>query len=516
MGTTRGHAGAGPAPVHAYTLDTGHGLAITVWTYGATLVEVLVPDRAGHAANVVVRLPDLAAYEDPAVNAYVGSTVGRYCRCVANGTFTLDGVVHELDRNDGRHHVHGGPLGFDRFVWDAEAETTGDRLVLRLRLDSPDGDQGYPGALTAEARYEVDRHGRLTFGYSATTTASTFAGLTNHAFWNLSGTGGTVDGHLLAVNSARVVGFDPELIPLPGPPRDVTGTALDRRTARPVGDDRLDHFYALGDPGWAADLTHEASGRAMRVVTDQPGMGVYSADHFRWPRAGICLETGAWPDAPNRQDFPSARLDPGQTYGHRTTHEFRTARPGRPGARGTGTDMTGSTPAVDTWEVGTDPRELHDLLVACDAYQAERTGTPVPARVIETTESRVRSGAVHLLRRGTEAVAMFTLTDRPPFDPAGLDLPEGGRLMYLSRLAVKPELLEQGSLVGVQCVRKAIELARGLGADALHAEANPDLTGTRALLAHLGFEQHGPVHSDGTGRRYVHLRKPLRPGPAPA
>ncbi|MEV0829263.1 aldose epimerase family protein [Nonomuraea rubra] len=326
VGRTNGRK---PADVHAYTLDSGNGFSATVWTYGATLVEVLVPDAAGRVDNVVVRLPDLDSYEDRRRNAYVGATVGRYCRCVSGGRFPLDGVVHELDRNEGAHHVHGGTLGFDRQVWEADAATRGDRLVLRLTLESPDGDQGYPGDVTAEARYELGPGRRLAFEFGAVTTAPTIVGLTNHAFWNLSGGSEPIDGHRLALNSRRTVAFDDELIPLPGPPRDVTGTALDYTLnytgPRLLAGARLDNFFVLDDPAWAAELSHEASGRVMRVTTDQPGLGVYSADHYHRPRAGLCLEAGAWPDAPNRPDFPSARLDPGQSYLHRTVHEFRTA-----------------------------------------------------------------------------------------------------------------------------------------------------------------------------------------------
>ncbi|MDO0928876.1 aldose epimerase family protein [Streptomyces sp. TG1A-8] len=322
VGTTAGHAGQEPTPVDAYTLDTGDGLAVTVWTYGAGLVEVLVPDRRGHTANVVVRLPDLASYEDRARNPYVGSTVGRYCRCVSHARLRLDGDEYLLDRNDGRHHVHGGTLGFDRYVWRAHPELHGDRAVLRLRLDSPDGDQGYPGTLSAEVAYEVAPGGRLTLDYRATTTASTVVGLTNHAYWNLAGTG-RVDGHTLAVNSTRTTVFDDELLPLPGPPADITGTRLDLTRPRSLDGQALDNCFVLDDPAWAAHLHDPASGRTMRVVTDQPAVGVYTADHFTGRRrSGICLETGALPDAPNRDDYPPVRLDPGQVYRHRTVHHF--------------------------------------------------------------------------------------------------------------------------------------------------------------------------------------------------
>ncbi|MFE3651084.1 aldose epimerase family protein [Streptomyces sp. NPDC059152] len=322
IGTTAGHRGQKPTDVDAYTLDSGEGLAVVVWTYGAGLVEVLTPDREGRTGNVVVRLADLDAYQDRAANPYVGSTVGRYCRCVADGRFRLDGVEHRLDRNDGAHHIHGGSLGFDRYVWEAEAERSDGLLSLRLRLDSLDGDQGYPGALRAEVRYQVSPDGSLAFEYRATTTASTIVGLTNHAFWNLAG-GGLIDGHLLTVNSSRAVVFDDHLIPVAGPPADLTGSRLDHRVSKPVGDRRLDNCFLLDDPAWAAELHDPASGRTMRVVTDQPAVGVYSADGFTGRRrSGLCLEAGPLPDAPNRDDYPPVRLDPGETYRHRTVHHF--------------------------------------------------------------------------------------------------------------------------------------------------------------------------------------------------
>jgi aldose 1-epimerase len=310
----------GTTTVHSYTLDTGHDLAIEVWTYGATLVEVRTPDRRGRTANVVRRLPRPADNADRRKNAYHGATVGRYCRCVAGAVLHLDGVPHRLDRNAGDHHIHGGTDGFDRRVWTAEAERDDDRLVLALRLVSPDGDQGYPGELHAETRYVLEE-GRLTFEHSATTTASTAVGVTNHAFWNLAGAG-VVDEHVLAVNAERYVAFDAELIPEAGPPVPAGGTSLDYRSPRALGSHRIDNFFVLDDRAWAADLVEPSSGRAMRVVTDEPGVGVYTADHYREPRTGICLETGPWPDAPNRPDFPSARLYPGQRYHRRTTHEF--------------------------------------------------------------------------------------------------------------------------------------------------------------------------------------------------
>ena len=321
IGTTIGHAEQAPTLVDAYVLDTGKGLAITVWTYGASLIEVLVPDYRGHVDNVVVRLPDLSSYEDRTKNpSYLGATLGRYARCIANGHLQLDDRKYQLDRNAGPHHIHGGTLGFDRFVWDADAEQKGDQLSLYLHLNRPDGDQGYPGAIFAEAIYRLDRDGRLSFEYLATSTASTVAAFTNHAYWNLAGSG-IVNSHYLSLNADHVLFVNDDLIPV-GSPVSVAGTRLDYATSRQIADDHLDHCFMLDDPTWAANLFDPDSRRVMQMFTDQPGLQIYSADGFTRPRAGLCLQAGAWPDLPNHASYPSSRLDPGAMYHHHTTLMF--------------------------------------------------------------------------------------------------------------------------------------------------------------------------------------------------
>jgi aldose 1-epimerase len=250
----------------------------------------------------------------------MGGTLGRFARCIAGGRFHIGDRRYQLDTNRGSHHFHGGTIGFDRFVWKGEAAYDGESLALHLRLARPDGDQGYPGAISAETIYRVDRDRRLTFEYRATTTASTIVAFTNHAYWNLGGSG-TVDDHMLAINAGRVVAVDDELIPS-GPPVPTAGSNLDYSVLRHIGSGSLDHCFLLDDPGWAAILFEPGSGREIRIRTDQPGLAVYSADALEQPRAGLALQTGALPDAPNRPDFPSARLDPGAIYTHHTTHEF--------------------------------------------------------------------------------------------------------------------------------------------------------------------------------------------------
>ncbi|MFL6128904.1 MAG: cupin domain-containing protein [Mycobacteriales bacterium] len=162
-----------------------------------------------------------------------------------------------------------------------------------------------------------------------------------------------------------------------------------------------------------------------------------------------------------------------------------------------------------SWEVATDPAEVHQLLHDSDAHQARQSGSPVPQRQLETTVRHVRDGAVHLLRRDGVAVAMFTLSWSPAFDEDESIFPIAVRAAYLSRLSVAPAALASGSLDGLRCVRRAVELAAEAGADALRCEANPDLAGTRAMLDRLGFVQCGPVHADDRGRRWVYLHRPL-------
>ncbi|MGH8931683.1 MAG: GNAT family N-acetyltransferase [Egibacteraceae bacterium] len=164
-----------------------------------------------------------------------------------------------------------------------------------------------------------------------------------------------------------------------------------------------------------------------------------------------------------------------------------------------------------SWEVATDAAEVHALLCACDSYQVSVLGLPAPNRRMKASETLVRDQSVHVLRRDGEAIAMFTLTPRAPFDQDIKIFPEARKSFYLQRLAVKPELLARGSVLGAQCIRKAIELATRSGADAVRCEANPDLVSTRELLDHLGFEQYGLTLSDNEGRRRVYLQKTLRP-----
>ncbi|MER7460029.1 aldose epimerase family protein [Micromonospora sp. NPDC126480] len=319
MGSVPDGAG-GSVPVWAYHLRTGTGFDALVCSYGAALLEVWAPDRSGAFANVVHRAPDLASLRTSV--GYLGVTMGRYARIVAHGRMVIDGVPHQLDRNIDGHHLHGGSRGFDSHVWAAESGATARTAWVRLTHRSPDGDQGYPGEVLARTTYTVVADHTLSVEHEATTTRPTVVGLTTHAYWNLAGRG-VIDDHELRVASGRVIPTDEAFVPT-GPPAPVDGTGADLRRPRPLAGLRLDACWAVDD-AWCLELSEPAGGRRMRVWTDQPGLALYTAEGLARPRAGLCVQTGDWPDAPNRPDYPSCLLRPGETYRSRTRYVFTVA-----------------------------------------------------------------------------------------------------------------------------------------------------------------------------------------------
>lgn len=302
--------------VVGYALDDGAGVRVEIHAVGATLARVSLPGPTGEPLDVVGR-PNVMTAGPARAHPYNGTTVGRYCRNVTEGTFVLDGVVHHLDRNDKQHHMHGGADGFDKRLWQAHPDPTAS--AVRLSLTSPDGDQGYPGELTAEAEYRLDGT-TLTISYQAATTASTIVDLTNHAYWNLAGSS-TIDDHTLSIDADNVVQVGSGMVPDPSALRPVANTVLDYRRPRLLEDHAIDRYFVLNSGG-AVTLAHPPSGRSLRVRTNRPGFGVYTADRTAPGRSGIAMQPSGFPDAPNRPDFPSVRLDPGQTYTSRTTYEL--------------------------------------------------------------------------------------------------------------------------------------------------------------------------------------------------
>ncbi|MER6631529.1 aldose epimerase family protein [Streptomyces sp. NPDC000987] len=308
-------------PVHRWTLERS-GVRVRVLSYGGIVQSVEVPDRHGRAGNVVlgfVGLDGYLAHPEP----YLGALIGRYANRIAGGRFPLDGVTYTLALNPPPNALHGGERGFDKRVWDVVPVEHG----VRLSRVSADGEEGFPGRLEVSATYTLDASGALRIAYEAVTDAPTVVNLTNHSYFDLGGSG-HAGGHELRVAASRFTPVDEHLIPA-GPPREVAGTRFDFRRAREVGSG-YDHNLVLdgGVTGAArevAELYDPVSGRVLTVATTEPGLQVYTADHLGEPfspGAGVALETQHFPDSPNRPDFPTTVLRPGEVFRSETVYGF--------------------------------------------------------------------------------------------------------------------------------------------------------------------------------------------------
>jgi aldose 1-epimerase len=338
----------GEASVEIYTLRNEHGIEARIMTYGASIVSLKTPDRHGHLQNIVLGFDTLAPYV--AGVPYYGATVGRYANRIAKGSFRLNGMTYLLTVNDGPNTLHGGARGFDKRVWKIEGTPT--RSVLTLTYVSADGEEGFPGQVTAHTTYRLGDDNSLSIEYRATTTADTPLNLANHAYFNLSGNpGNTILDHILKINSERFTPVDATLIPT-GELRAVAGTPFDFRTAAAIGsridmdDEQLkvghgyDHNWVLNEARdketlrLAAVLTEPHSGRVLEVHTTQPGLQFYSGNFMDGKpagkgsvygyRTGLVLETQHFPDSPNQPAFPNTILRPGQTFAEKTILRFRT------------------------------------------------------------------------------------------------------------------------------------------------------------------------------------------------
>ena len=331
--------------VEKFTLRNAAGMEVDISAWGAAITRILVPDRQGAKADVVLAFGALEPYLDP--NPYFGSIVGRYGNRIAKGRFTLNGVEYKLATNNGENHLHGGTRGFDRRLWKAKTSTTPEGPSVALTYVSADGEEGYPGTLTATVTYTLTAQNALRIAYHATTDKDTVVNLTNHAYFNLAGHGnGTILDHQLTLDADRYTPVDKGLIPT-GELRPVEGTAFDFRTPTAIGaridgeDEQLkfglgyDHNFVLngtaGTMRRAARAVEPKSGRTLEVHTTEPGVQFYSGnfldgvagkDGKTYPyRGGFCLEAQHYPDSPNKPEFPSTVLKAGQEY--QTTTEYR-------------------------------------------------------------------------------------------------------------------------------------------------------------------------------------------------
>ncbi|MFY8144682.1 MAG: aldose epimerase family protein [Caulobacter sp.] len=329
--------------VEALTLSNAAGVSATVITYGATLQSLIAPGRDGEKADIALGFADAAGYASN--NSYFGASVGRFANRIGKGRFSLDGKTYQLAlNNDGVAALHGGVKGFDKVVWKVLETKTGPVASVTFGYVSPDGEEGYPGTLTVTATYALDEQNQLTITYGATTDKPTIVNLTNHALFNMAGEGAP-EGAMGNVLTIPADGYTPvvsELIPT-GAVSPVAGTAFDFRKPTVVGD-RIrdardpqlvigrgyDHNYVLngpsgGAPRLAARLSDPKSGRTLEILSTEPGLQFYAGNFMNGLMVGksgkmyrqgdgIALEPQHFPDAPNKPQFASTRLDPGKTY----------------------------------------------------------------------------------------------------------------------------------------------------------------------------------------------------------
>jgi aldose 1-epimerase len=339
------------SPVELFTLTNSRGLEVRAMTYGAIILSLKVPDRNGQLDDVVLGYDTAAEYATNKVT-YFGAVVGRYANRIAKGRFTLDGKTVALPTNDGPNHLHGGPKGFDRVMWKGE-QVAGDgrSSAVEITYASPDGDQGYPGKLTARVTYTLTDRNELIFDYHATSDAPTVVNMSQHSYFNLAGQGARdILDHELQIQADRFTPVDDTLIPS-GELAPIAATPFDfrapTRIGARIGEDSeqlrrgrgYDHNWVLTRSGdglqTVAKLTERTTGRTMSIATTEPGLQFYSGNFLDGTitgkqkrvyrhRTGLCLETQHFPDSPNHPDFPSTVLRPGQEYTSRTVLTFGT------------------------------------------------------------------------------------------------------------------------------------------------------------------------------------------------
>jgi aldose 1-epimerase len=332
-----------------YTLHNKSGMEARITDYGATLLALLVPDRNGKPGDVVLGFDSLITYIKDA--PHFGSTMGRYANRIGKAMFELNGVKYTLVRNNGTNHIHGGLKAFDKVVWSVNepGSRLGNSLVLNYL--SRDGEEGYPGNLSVKVVYSLTDSNELKIEYFATTDKPTVLNLTNHSFFNLAGAGnGSILDHELFIDADRFTPVDSEAIPT-GELRTVHGTPLDFTIKTAIGVrmgenfDQLgrrrgfDHNLVLNKPlnvlGLAARVYEKTSGRVMEVLTTEPGLQFYTPNFVRAMPVGkegkkydrqcaFCLETEHFPDSPNKPQFPSTVVNPGQTFTSTTVYRFST------------------------------------------------------------------------------------------------------------------------------------------------------------------------------------------------
>jgi len=331
--------------VQVFTLTNAHGVQARITNYGGAVVSLLVPDKTGKMADIVLGFDSLEGYFNPN-QAFFGALIGRYGNRIGHAKFTLDGKEYTLAANNNGNSLHGGNKGFDKVVWTPKELTDGG---LELSYLSKDGEEGYPGNLKVTVAYHLTDANELKIDYTATTDKDTVVNLTNHSYFNLKGAGdGDILDHIMMLNADKFTPVDAGLIPT-GELKPVAGTPFDFTKPTAIGarinqdDEQLklgrgyDHNWVLNRKGpglsLAAHVVEETTGRTMEVLTTEPAIQFYTGNFLDGTVVGkggkrynqrfaFCLETQHYPDSPNKPNFPSTELKPGQTYKTTTVYRF--------------------------------------------------------------------------------------------------------------------------------------------------------------------------------------------------
>ncbi len=334
--------------VHLFHFKNSRGIEVSITDFGGRIVRIHTPDRAGQFRDIVLGFDDLDGYAGK--NPYFGALVGRYANRIANGRFTLGDHTFELAINDPPNTLHGGFKGFDHVLWAAQEISTDSGPALQLTYISADGEEGFPGKLTATVTYRLTENNELRIDFLASADKSTVVNLTNHSYFDLAGQGeGAILDHMVTIYADRFTPVNEHLIPT-GELQSVVGTPFDFRSAKRIGDSiddkneqlklalGYDHNFVLNKPPsntpeLAARAVHSGSGRVLEVLTTQPGVQFYTGNHLDGTvigkggavygfRTGFCLETQHFPDSPNHPTFPSTEVKPGQERRETTIFRF--------------------------------------------------------------------------------------------------------------------------------------------------------------------------------------------------
>ncbi|MAQ89845.1 MAG: galactose-1-epimerase [Rhodopirellula sp.] len=331
--------------VHEFTLQNGNGITVKLINYGATLTSLVTPDRDGNLADIVLGYDDIRGYESDPI--FSGCVVGRFANRISNASFELEGKQYPLAANfEGGHHLHGGEVGFNARVWDAQIVKQESAVGVAFTLVSQDGEEGYPGRLVVRMKYLLNDNDDLVMDYYATTDKTTHINLTQHSYYNLAGhDSGDVHKHFVRLYCDHYLPVDEHGVPT-GEVKSVEGTPFDFRKGaridRQVAEGRYDHNYVLSmerpeKPILLARVSEGSTGRGMAVRTDQPGVQFYTSIHMKETpgrngavyntNQALCLETQHFPDTPNKPNFPTTVLKPGEEFRSKTIHHFYTWTP---------------------------------------------------------------------------------------------------------------------------------------------------------------------------------------------